>query len=246
MTNTKTAKSERKKQREVQIIADQNKQQRFRIRVLNSLIIVGSSIIFFSWLAQNYYQPQWLEEQMRLEKTQFLIQIEEGRADFWLNQLNQEVKREKRDNDLYMSAAINVINSTAKLFSWEKARVGNESQQSEAISEREQLIEKAHKALSEKDLFKLQEIFIILRERKSNLQHIHDEKFAEEFYSASSRAMFWRHFFIFSYIFGSALIGFRWYLLYIKGWNFKHVKPGEKLNQTFHLDEESSSLRPRQ
>src|SRR6266511_236711 len=98
-----------------------------------TITFLGGAIIFTSWLIQNYYRSLWTEEIAYLEKTQFLIEIEELKASQWQIQLHLESKRQPPNKSLYSSAAYNYIRSVSTLIAWEEARVLERSNQMNPI-----------------------------------------------------------------------------------------------------------------
>jgi len=94
----------------------------------------GALLLFAAWIAQNHFQPVWLDEKLYLEKTQFLIQNEQVEESLWQNEYNQEVRRAPKDPQLYGAAAYNLIRSLTNLIAWDEARIQEDTDRTDPIA----------------------------------------------------------------------------------------------------------------
>jgi len=180
------------------------------------MTFLGAGILFSSWIAQNYFQAKWLNERLYLEKTQFLVQIEQNNAEMWQIQLNLESAREPRNAGLLMSAAFNFIRSITTLLAWEEARITEGSIAPIAVKNLSHDV--AKQLLDKGDLDGLLRLAVIATTTKSMYQSQLDKKYFEQMEQSQENAMRWNKRFMWCYVAGMLLLGLRWIMTGILAW----------------------------
>ncbi len=87
------------------------------------LTLVGSLLIFASWLTQNWLKVHWEGEKAKLERSQLAVDIEQNRMDEWTNTLWQELHREKPSKEVLGLSAQKIIETSSNLSAWIRGRL---------------------------------------------------------------------------------------------------------------------------
>lgn len=194
---------------------------------------LGTLMLFSAWIAQNRFQSKWISERIYLEKTQFLIQIEQNNAEQWQIQMNVEAVRKPLNTDLYLSACYNFVISITNLLAWEEARVSSDSLKIAPITVKNYTQERAKRFLEAKDLNGLIKLVTIASEIKSSFQEQLDNKFLDLMMQSQEKADNWNSRFFWSYVVGSLLIAIRWVMVSLLHWPDK-LKQKITNNQRIH------------
>src|SRR5215210_1128320 len=91
------------------------------------ITVLGASLIFASRIRQNYFKSNWTTERNRLERSQLVLDIEQGRANLWELALSQELNKEKPDEDVLLLTARQVIETEMLLSSWSEGRLAKDA-----------------------------------------------------------------------------------------------------------------------
>jgi hypothetical protein len=180
------------------------------------LTFLGGTTLFAAWISQNYFKDIWTSERQFLEKTQFLVEIGQLKAEMWQVQMNLESQRSPMNPDLYSSAMFNFVRSLATVNAWEASRISTYGE--EAINEKNRTLDRAQQALDKHDQAALIQIKDSLIKERHEYEPALDQVFLQEMYGAKTTADFWNNVFLLAYIAGSSLIGVGWVLTRVFGW----------------------------
>ena len=87
------------------------------------LTLMGSLMIFASWLTQNWLKVHWEGEKAKLERSQLAVDIEQNRTDEWTNTLWQELHKEKPSKEVLGLSALKIIETSSNLSAWIRGRL---------------------------------------------------------------------------------------------------------------------------
>lgn len=85
--------------------------------------LMGSLLIFASWLTQNWLKAHWENEKSKLERSQLAVDIEQNRMDEWTNALWQELHKEKPSKEVLGLSALKIIETSSNLSAWIRGRL---------------------------------------------------------------------------------------------------------------------------
>jgi len=173
-----------------------------------TLTFLGGATLLGSWISQNYFQAKWLEERIYLEKTQFLVEIVQNRAEMWQIQLNIESTREPPNKDRLLTAAYNFVRSVSTLLAWEESRVSRGS--SAPVAVKNLALDLAKQLLDKRDLDGLLKLVGTATTTKAKYQTQLDHMFFEQMAESRETAEIWNRRFLWFYIVGTVLLGARW------------------------------------
>jgi hypothetical protein len=196
----------------------QDQQERTTLRkaiVVVFLTFLGGATLFVAWIAQHSFQAKWLEERLYLEKTQFLVEIKQSTVAMWQIQLNLEGARQPRNDELWLSAAYNFVQSVTTLRAWEESRVTDRS--AAPIDVKNLAHDLAKKLFDKRDLDGLLRLATAIQ-TKTQYQTELDQKYSQQMAESLESADMWNGRFFWCYIVGSLLLAARWVLTDISGW----------------------------
>lgn len=171
---------------------------------------IGATLLFSSWLAQNYFESKWAEELQYLEKTQLLIAVEEGRLTQWLVQLNLELQRESPQNDLLAIAATKVVGSTSNLIGWSRARLASGEDQIAPIQQKNDLQDLAENLRATQQTDELVSLAARISSQANAEMGGLLDGFAAKVAEANERSAIWRQRFLTFYILGAITLATGW------------------------------------
>jgi hypothetical protein len=200
--------------------------------VVQVITVVGGLALFGAWIAQNYCESKWISDRMYLEKTQFLVQMEQNNADSWQIQMNLEATREPLNRELYLSACFNFVRSITNLLAWEEARVADDSLQAAPIAVKNLAQSMAKELLEKKDLEGLLRLVRAATEIRARFRSKLDRDFFARMAASKKNADWWNSLFLCIYTFGSILIGVRWFMTSILRWPAKLNRDGPDLGES--------------
>jgi len=189
---------------------------RRRSIIVVTLMFLGGLTLFVAWISQNYFKDIWTSERQFLEKTQFLVEIGQTKAEMWQVQMNLEAQRSPVNTDLYLPAIFNFVRSLATVNAWEKSRISTQGQ--EAINEKNRVVDQAQQALDKHDQATLLKIKDSLVKERNEHEPSLDQSFFQQMYNSKATADFWNNVFLLAYIAGSLLIGVGWVLTRVCSW----------------------------
>jgi|GEM_PF-6149314 len=179
-----------------------------KFTVENWLIILGSSIMFFSWIAEKNFHSQWQSEKERLKNSQFLIEIRENSKANYEIALISEIQKEKSDEFLIANYQCRLSRIYMDLLSWSDGRVSTD------IDKYNQLLESKYKVDEQNRESLLNGNYQIINNNFNNIVNVHKEVFASldnEFINkvneANDNLRVWTNRFIILYILGSICLG---------------------------------------
>jgi hypothetical protein len=194
---------------------------RTKSEIVLILTFAGATILFASWIAQNYYQAKWADERIYLEKTQSLVEMEQGNASMWQIQLNLEGAKQPRNDGLLAVAAYNLILSLTKLIAWEESRVSGGAQR--PIEVKNFSHDVARRLLEKGDVEGLLNQLKLVNQAKQKFQKDLDAQYSEQMDRARQRMEEWNKRFLSLYVIGSLLLGMRYILTSVCRWPDKLV-----------------------
>lgn len=228
---TKLAKKDKKQNsqppKEGTCVAPSANLDRKRAGIVLVLTALGITILFSSWIAQNYFKARWLDERLYLEKTQLLIEIETANAQRWQRELNSEAFRIPRNTILYSDAAYNFTRSITTIIAWEEARVAEEEYKATPIIVKNLMHAKAKELFDKRDLNGLLKLASDAGQVQNDFIKELDEKYSLQLNKARDRSSLWDSIFILFYVIGSLLIGTGWILVYIFSWPSKYIRKSD-------------------
>jgi len=183
-----------------------------------TLTFLGGATLLGSWISQNYFQAKWLEERIYLEKTQFLVEIVQNKAEMWQIQLNLENASEPPNKDRLLTAAYNLFRSVSTLLAWEESRVSEGSSASAPVAVKIMSLDIAKQLYDKRDLDGLLKLVGDATLTKAQFQAQLDHKFFERMEQSRETAETWNNRFLWFYLVGTVLLGARWVLTAILGW----------------------------
>jgi hypothetical protein len=102
------------------------------------LPVLGSILIFVSWVFQYKYASEATEERLRLERTQTAIDLQQLRLDQWNILYLQEMSKKDADQKVILAATFKQLQSSLNLTAWSSARVDDPAQAAQDIAEKKQ------------------------------------------------------------------------------------------------------------
>ena len=179
-----------------------------KITVRNWFFIFGSSIIFFSWIAEKHFHSQWQSEKERLKTSQFLIEIKQNSKANYEIALNSEIHKEKSDEFLIAYYQCQLSRIYMDLLSWSKGRVSND------IDKYNQLLESKYEVDEHNRKSLLNGNYKTISNNFNNIVNVHkevftslDNEFINKVNEANDNIQIWTNRFIILYILGSICIG---------------------------------------
>ncbi len=190
----------------------------FQSSIVIIVTIIGGLTLFVSWISQNYFREVWRDERLYLEKTQYLIQIENVKSAIWQIQFNLEGQKIPQNKELYMSSAYGLIRAVTNILAWEEVRISDDSNNITPIEAKNFTQENARSLLDKGDLnglIKLAAFAIVVNNRyQSQL----DAKYFDKMANSEEKASAWNTGFLYCYVFGTLLLCVRSVLVNICLW----------------------------
>ncbi|MDO8733776.1 MAG: hypothetical protein Q7K21_01275 [Elusimicrobiota bacterium] len=189
-----------------------------------TITCLGVTILFSSWIFQNYFKSRWLDEKSYLEKSQFLIEIETANAEQWKTIFNSEANATSPNKIRHLLSAYNYVKSITKLLAWEEARGADNDYKETPIIVKNLMHAKAKQLFEKQDILGLTNMVILAGEVQNKFIKSLDETYFSKLAEANLRSSFWDKMFLAFYIFGSLLIGARWFLVNVLSWPSRYLK----------------------
>lgn len=196
-----------------EVIGDVGRKWYKRLSKSTWLTIIGGSIIFWSWIAQNYNKVIWDDKVQLLQRSQLVVDIEEVHRSFWEKAFYDELRRIPLDTLGLANAAIKMTRSRLDLYTWGLARVSDDSVDNSVIMQAKYLIDSVSglhlKNRNYRPIFNATNaIDTIFTKNYPKLNYKFFEK-ADEVRIEQER---WQMIYIILYVFGSILLGFGYIL----------------------------------
>jgi len=183
------------------------------------LTVIGSALLFISFISQNHYKALWTTETQRLQRSQMVIDIAELRMEKWLITFIQERRKPIPDKEMLGAYAAKLIKCNGNLLAWADARVAQDSTESRAAFEaRDRLNLKADELLKNKDYEKIAELAekILYFQTVFDIDKKQTSEFFKKINAVNEEENTWDQRFYYAYILGSLMIGAQYIIQKLK------------------------------
>ena len=175
------------------------------------LTLIGSLLIFASWLTQNWLKVRWENEKARLERSQLAVDIEQTRMDEWTNTLWQELHKEKPSREVLGLSALKIIETSSNLSAWIRGRLMDDPASYADVIQKKKALQSNARVMFEKgdyeNVVKASQYLQLL------MKDVDDEAMEHFGYRVSEvnrSQQSYDSIFLFAYIVGSALLAFEY------------------------------------
>jgi hypothetical protein len=184
------------------------------------LTLMGSLLIFASWLTQNWLKVHWESEKAKLERSQLAVDIEQNRMDEWTNTLWQELHREKPSKEVLALSALKIIETSSNLSAWIRGRLMDDPVAYRGIIEKKKQLQADARAMFEKGDYDnvvnaSQYLQLLMRDTDDEAM----EQFGYRVDAVNRSQRRYDSIFLLAYILGSGLLAFE----YVR----KKLRPGQ-------------------
>ncbi|MDE5421345.1 hypothetical protein L3073_03920 [Ancylomarina sp. DW003] len=88
--------------------------------------IIGSILIFLSWVYQNQLLSTATEERIKLENTQISIDLQEIRMEMWHKAYVEEKTKQNPDTQILLNTSFKTLQSYLNIIAWSSIRTRND------------------------------------------------------------------------------------------------------------------------
>ena len=179
------------------------------IRQLSWAPIIGSILLFGSWITQNYLLIKWGNEVQFLNKAAAAITHSEINVDQWMILLISERSKESPRDEIVNTAALKVILHTASLLSWAESRITTKKETIRALlRERDELRKHAVERFNAGDTDELVKIVNKLNKYQNDVGKLVQEAEKKRRYDLLVKENVANILFLILYICGSLILGY--------------------------------------
>ena len=174
------------------------------------IAVLGSILIFVSWVFENKYANEATEERLRLERSQMAIDLQQIRMEQWQILYLQEKSKPDPDQKIVMAAAFKALQSYANLVSWSFARVRDaQSEAARDIQDKNQVQDNLIRRYKAGDVAALEEDLknVATIESQLGIAKKLSEKFNEKYAKVTARKERITWIFLAAYVLGSVMVG---------------------------------------
>lgn len=179
---------------------------------------IGATILFFSWVSENYFAAERQGELSYLSQAQLHISIEEGHLSTWSAAAYAEATKEKPNYELLRIASFKAAQHQLNILTWATARVSDTKDHPEILKDKLVIAKQLTEAIESKDTDKIMGILSALTHIGNSRGQELIDVFQNRFASARESTEFWRKVFLFAYVIGSVFV----VTGALKSWKRKH------------------------
>ena len=170
--------------------------------------IVGSLILFFSWIVEKEYKSNWEEKRDELRRSQLVIDIEEVNRSIYDLEFLHELSKQPIDSFSLANAALGQTRTKLNLYTWGVARVSENSEESsKMMAAKRVIIEISEKSLIAGNYQKIFEAHNFVSDVFAKNYMKNDNSYSDKVDEVNAERDKWSRIFFWLYILGSALLG---------------------------------------
>lgn len=170
--------------------------------------IVGSLILFSSWIVDKNYQSEWAATRDKLQRSQLVVDIEEVHRSLYDLAYLHELKKQPVDSFSLAVAALGQTRTKLNLYTWGVGRVtDNADEYQQMIATKRQIIEISEYSLLTSDYKKLFEAHDIVTKVFTKNYMKNDASFSDKIDVVNQEQDKWDKRFFWLYVVGSFVLG---------------------------------------
>ena len=186
----------------------ENKLSAPKFTLTNWIVILGSIIIFASWIVEKQLQSKWKEEKERLNRSQLVIDVTENRRANYEIALINEVQKDEKDELIIATCQQRLIRTYLDLLTWSKGRVSNDiDEYNRLIDSKREIDEQTRIAILKNDYTLISNYFELVFHVFNKTYMVLDNDFLTQVSIVNENEKWWTNIFMLLYIVGSILLG---------------------------------------
>ncbi len=170
--------------------------------------IIGSSILFLSWIVDKNYQSSYQETKEGLQRSQLVVDIEEVHRSLYDLAYAQEIRKQPCDSFLLAFAALGQTRTKINLYTWGLGRVNENSKAYDTmVAVKNTIIQISEESMLSRNYKKLFEAHALVSKVFVNNYMQNDKKFTDKYGEVKLALARWNSIFKWLYAIGTILLG---------------------------------------
>lgn len=174
---------------------------------------VGTLMIFCSWLADNHFGSRWVDDRIRLDRSQLAIDVQEVREEHWRAVYLDEVSKEHPSRTRLGEAGMRYIEANQNLSVWGALRVADDPAEAESFKRRRdslRVISRMFVAQGRLDSLAALIDRITMEGNRNQESVVMTQMFFAKVNEVTAKRDLWRDIFFWSFVAGSVLLAIGW------------------------------------